>query len=567
MMDVLFENLDKMKQLTFNKTQSLFPEKIDLLLFDVTTLYFESTDVDDLRKFGYSKDHRFNTTQIVLALATNQDGLPIGYELFEGNKAEVKTLITAIQNWKKLFSIQSVCFVGDRAMFGEDNLRLLEKKGYHYIIAAKLKSLSSSLKNQILNEQHYLPQAIGDDFGWISEFAYSPFSCSLLQLQTIPKTEDIKHLLQDHLYAYAWCDQDFYALNLVEASCTLLALSDTKRQELQGSLKIFKEKEKKHYLVRAASLPTSLDQLTLPENNYNFYIHIANDHTQLLYANRSAGTLTSLPVALADQESLDIIMSNLPTDKALTAMQLRVITTLTGHQREKSINLSLHLSEKNLDDIKLLTGHSFAVHRRLIVSYKSKRAFKDQSDRQHILNKIKRVIGENGNPSKLITNAGVKQFVTKDEKANVQLDETKVKESAEWDGLHGIITNIQQESSASLLLRYSKLWIIEESFRINKHTLKMRPIFHWKPERIHAHIGICYMTFSILRHLQYQINLIKKVSIDTILDELLGVQASIYIHKKTKDRYRIPGYFSNNARKIYKAFSLERPLDATIYLP
>jgi transposase len=110
------------------------------------------------------------------------------------------------------------------------------------------------------------------------------------------------------------------------------------------------------------------------------------------------------------------------------------------------------------------------------------------------------------------------------------------------------------------------LWDIEESFRVNKHTLEMRPIYHWAPPRIHAHIAICYMTFSILRHLQYRVNLTQKISIDTILDELMNVEASIYMHKRTKDRYRVPGSYSNDARKIYKTFGLERSLDATIYL-
>jgi len=96
MMDKLFPEIDKIKQKTFSKTRSLFPDKIDLLLFDVTTLYFESVEVDEVRNFGYSKDHRFNTTQVVLALATNQDGLPVGYELVEGNKREVTTLVAAI---------------------------------------------------------------------------------------------------------------------------------------------------------------------------------------------------------------------------------------------------------------------------------------------------------------------------------------------------------------------------------------------------------------------------------------------------------------------------------------
>ena len=54
---------------------------------------FESISEDDLRSFGFSKDFKFNTTQITLALATTQDGLPVGYRLFPGNTAESKTLI------------------------------------------------------------------------------------------------------------------------------------------------------------------------------------------------------------------------------------------------------------------------------------------------------------------------------------------------------------------------------------------------------------------------------------------------------------------------------------------
>lgn len=169
-MDKLFEQIGEVKRLTFNRTQSLFPEQVDLVLFDVTTLYFESIETDELRAFGYSKDCRFNTTQVVLALATNGDGLPIGYELFEGNKAEVKTLIGAIEHWRTLFNITSVCFVGDRAMFSKGNMALLEEKGYQYIVAAKLRALSQAVQNQILDEAHYHPILLGEQLAWVGEF-------------------------------------------------------------------------------------------------------------------------------------------------------------------------------------------------------------------------------------------------------------------------------------------------------------------------------------------------------------------------------------------------------------
>lgn len=172
LMDKVDENIDNIKRITFEKTQSLFPEGVDLLLFDVTTLYFESIQTDELRNFGYSKDHRFNTTQLVLALATNSEGLPVGYELFEGNKAEVKTLIEAIESWSKIFNIGSVCFVGDRAMMSRDNLSLLEKHGHKYIIAMKLRSLPNKLKQEVLNQENYRPTTMADEFAWIGEFGY-----------------------------------------------------------------------------------------------------------------------------------------------------------------------------------------------------------------------------------------------------------------------------------------------------------------------------------------------------------------------------------------------------------
>lgn len=379
-MDKVYENIGHIKQITFQRTKNLFPDGIDLLLFDVTTLYFESTTTDEIRAFRYSKDHRFNTTQLVLALATNSDGLPIGYELFEGNKAEVTTLIDSIKSWEGLFNIGSVCFVGDRAMMSKKNLELLEANNYKYIIAAKLRSLPKGLKADVLDKETY----------------------------NISGTEAEPALIKEFLH----------------------------------------------------------------EN------------------------------------------------------------------------------------------------RRLIVSYKKKRALKDAKDRDAIVAKINKRLSGNGDTKKVITNNGVKKYTTTTNSTTV-LDDSKIMADAEWDGLHGVITNITdpQQSLESIIARYCGLWKIEESFRINKHTLRMRPVFHFKPERIKAHIAICYMAFSTLRNLEYQVSLRQKVSVEKILHELFNVQSSIHMHKITKDLYRVPGVFSNTAQKIYKALDIERSVDASIYLP
>ncbi len=135
-----------------------------------------------------------------------------------------------------------------------------------------------------------------------------------------------------------------------------------------------------------------------------------------------------------------------------------------------------------------------------------------------------------------------------------------------WDGLHGIITNDKEVTPAEALARYARLWVIEESFRINKHTLKMRPIFHWTPPRIESHIALCYMSFAVLRHIEYRVALTQKMSPGEILTHLKGVQASIMQHKKTKDLYRLPSSFRPEAQKIYKVFNLKRCGDAAIYI-
>jgi transposase len=378
MMDALVPRIAEIKQRTFDKTRALFPEGIDLLLFDVTTLYFESVTTDELRRFGYSKDHRFNTTQVVLALATNAQGLPVGYELFEGNKAEVTTLAAAIDAWQTLFKIASVCIVGDRAMFTKQNIALMQAKGYHYIIAAKLKTLPVTLQQSVFNAQHYRACELNNELAWVGEWRY------------------------------------------------------------EGA--------------------------------------------------------------------------------------------------------------------------------RLIVSYKFARAQKDKHDRQAIIDKIQKTLKGKGPTKKLIANAGVKQFVRIDEHSSAELDMEKIKQAERWDGLHGVISNIEDESPHSLIARYARLWVIEESFRINKHTLKMRPIFHWKSDRIHAHIALSYMAFSLLRHLQYRINQSCKMTIQEIINELSDVQASIHRHKVTGDFYRVPGYMTHRADTIYKIMGVKRNRDAHVYL-
>ena len=139
MMDHVSKREEYLKKIVTESTLGLFREKVDVLFYDVTTLYFESFEEDELRSFGFSKDCKFKETQVVLALVTNAEGFPISYELFPGNTFEGKTLIQSINSLRINFDVENIFLAADRGMFAEKNLRELEKMGIHYVVAAPLK--------------------------------------------------------------------------------------------------------------------------------------------------------------------------------------------------------------------------------------------------------------------------------------------------------------------------------------------------------------------------------------------------------------------------------------------
>lgn len=352
-------------------TLDLFSNNINVLLYDVTTLYFESFTPDELRKFGFSKDCKFKETQLVLAMITTQEGLPVTYKVFPGNTQETKTLMPAIDELSREFSVENVDFAADRGMFSEENLINLEEKKIKYVVAAKLKNMSKKDKSDILA------------------------------------------------------------------------------------------------------------------------IHAGSDGDQY---------------------------------KTLE-------TTYKG--------------------------------RRLIVVYSPKRAAKDRADRARLVERIEKIADKNGEVElkKLVNNSGTKKYLTfkNSEDKSASINKTKILEEEKWDGIFGYITN-SSSPAEDIISRYKNLWVIEESFRINKNDLKIRPIFHFKGSRIKAHLDICFLAYALARQIMYrcktQAN--EAPSFRVIRNELLAVQASLLVDTKTKNRYVIPSKASSLAKSLYKMLGLKR---------
>lgn len=371
-MDHVADRESDIKQRIAQTTLSLFQEQVDVLFFDVTTLYFESIETDELRAFGFSKDCKFKEVQVVLALVTTTKGLPITYKLFPGNTYEGGTLVEVVKDLQTQYAINNILLVADRAMFNEENLSQMERLGIQYIVAAKLKALPKSLKSEILHSE-YNDQStvIGDELHWLKEFEYKS--------------------------------------------------------------------------------------------------------------------------------------------------------------------------------------------RRLVVGNSSKRAEKDAADRQRLVDRLmKKVKGDKIKVKDLIPNYGSKKYISI-ENGSASINQKKIEADAEWDGLHGVITNATDKTPSELLSRYRELWQIEEAFRISKHDLRMRPIYHWTENRIKAHIAICFLAFTLAKQAVYRIALQQEpMSFEQIRNELLHAQSSVVIDLASKKNYIIPSHVTVNQKKLYQAFGLKR---------
>lgn len=121
----------------------------DLLFYDVTTLYFETFEDDELRKLGFSKDNKSQQPQILIALMVTKEGFPIAYEIFSGNTFEGHTIIPVIQSFIDKHKVAHFTVIADAAMISSPNIEALQNSKINYIVGARLGNISSELLNTI----------------------------------------------------------------------------------------------------------------------------------------------------------------------------------------------------------------------------------------------------------------------------------------------------------------------------------------------------------------------------------------------------------------------------------
>ena len=143
---------DAVETLTVNFAQTKLAFDFSLVFYDVTTLYFESFSADELRKNGFSKDSKSQQPQIVIGLMVTDQGFPVAYEVFPGNKFEGHTLIPVVKDFKDKHKIPTLTVVADAGMISMENVKALKENGLQYIVGARLGNITLKALRGISSE-------------------------------------------------------------------------------------------------------------------------------------------------------------------------------------------------------------------------------------------------------------------------------------------------------------------------------------------------------------------------------------------------------------------------------
>jgi transposase len=157
--DKIYRYLDRLhnsqkeviQQISYNHTLQILESSISIVFYDVTTLYFQIDDEDEIRKRGFSKEGKHQNPQILLGLLVSIDGYPLAYEIFEGNKFEGHTMLPVIDRFKDKYKIDKLVIIADSGLLSNQNITELQEKGYEFILGARIKNEKQKIKDKILS--------------------------------------------------------------------------------------------------------------------------------------------------------------------------------------------------------------------------------------------------------------------------------------------------------------------------------------------------------------------------------------------------------------------------------
>jgi len=160
-LDQLLEHKDRIQQYLKERLGELFAVNYDILLYDVTSTYFEGEGAKNPQaKRGYSRDSRPDCKQVCIGMVVTKEGIPLGYEVFEGNRHDSKTVQIIIDKMEALYGKSDRVWIMDRGMASEDNLELLAEERRRYIIGTPKSELRKFEKHLLSRGWHEVHEGL-----------------------------------------------------------------------------------------------------------------------------------------------------------------------------------------------------------------------------------------------------------------------------------------------------------------------------------------------------------------------------------------------------------------------
>ena len=147
-LDIIYDEKEKLEKHLNSTLKKKFNRELNVVLYDVTTYYFESVKKDEIK----GKDNKVNQVQVVMGLLIDNNGIPVSYELYPGNTSEFSTLYPVIKDLKEKYKLKKVIVAADRGLNSGKNLFLLKELGLDYVMAYKLKGAKKEIKEKLFED-------------------------------------------------------------------------------------------------------------------------------------------------------------------------------------------------------------------------------------------------------------------------------------------------------------------------------------------------------------------------------------------------------------------------------
>lgn len=206
-------------------------------------------------------------------------------------------------------------------------------------------------------------------------------------------------------------------------------------------------------------------------------------------------------------------------------------------------------------------GKIFKLPEKLIVTYSPARAKKDRADRERLIEKAKSLL-EDRSRIKASNKRGGKKYLKETGELEWVLDQEAIARDERFDGYYGIQTSEKEFKVQNVLDAYHTLWKIEESFRIMKSTLEVRPVFHWTEPRIKGHFVVCFLAFLLERTLEFWLKKAKVTASPEKIREALNSLAFVEMEIDQKKFY-IKTKGTELSNKILRTLRIKPPKNVT----